>query len=504
MLCEQLWVNAEANLYNFAKVLDVFSNDTAEIALKSLMMSPKFDTTSLENLFGLMKTDQLDYIVAFVVRIALHIKSESETVDSICDHILTHFGSMLQAPTEEVAIEREFLLKQLISMVEYYDFSDELGRRSFVDLAKELLQTAELPPDFIPIILRILKLHINEEELFLHVAEVVVEMTGNNENAMSEVDADPNSSVIALQALEITRSTLEISEKNMYSSVYFQCLLHRMILPSIKSSNVVLRESGIHCLGLACGHSKALTVENADFFLYCFNSGESKDIKMKSLQIIFDLVMIHGAAGFSEDTILSAAKIALSSADTKMLTIAVEGTSKLLRSNFVSDVEIIEAFIILYFHPHTVSNQRLSQCLSFFMPWFSLSAYANQQLVVKTLSGIYEVSTSDITLLDVLKQMAEWTDARLLQKEEKEKESEDNDIEKPHCHLEILINLMEETILEPDFGITACTALNTLHIEAKTWSDNSEKIMGLISKVNMVMTPSLICALIFLLKMQAE
>ncbi|KAJ3216309.1 hypothetical protein HDU67_009660 [Dinochytrium kinnereticum] len=477
MLCEQLWVNAETDLYNFAKVLDVFSSDTAEISLKSLMLSPKFEKASLDTFYGLMKTEKLDYINAFVVRIAINLSAEAEAVDSvleklptlceICDMMLLHFGAMVQAPSEEIAVEREFLLKQLIMMVEYYDFSDELGRRSFIDLAKELLQTSELPPDFIPILLRILKLHIKEDEMFLHVAEVVCEMTDSESNGVIAVDGDATSSVVALQALEITRSALEISEK-------------------------------------------ALAEENANFFLFCLNSGESKDIKLKSLQIIFDLVMIHGTSAFVEETLLGVAKVALSSADTKILTVAVEGTAKLLRSSFISD--IIEAFIVLYFHPHTATNQRLRQCLSFFMPWYALSSHVNQQTVAKayvpalaTLSGIYELATSaDITLVDVLKQMAEWTDTRFIMQNDKNKD-EERDV--THCHLDIFCGLMDRVIIDTDFGITACTALSTLYIEPKVWADNAEKLMGLVSKVNMILihdTAAIKLIKRFLLKVQSQ
>ncbi|KAJ3099103.1 hypothetical protein HDU97_003482 [Phlyctochytrium planicorne] len=500
MLCDQLWMNTQTDLYNFAKVLDVFATDTAEISLRALIISPKFDRSSLDHFYTMMKTAELDYIVAFVVRITVinaevalntadDIIEKLPSLSEICDLILVNFGLMLQAATEQTAIEKEFLVKQLIQLVEYYDFSDELGRRSFVDLAKELLGTLDLPPDFIPAILRVLKIHIRDEEM--HIAEVVCELTSNEDGEPVSMDSDPQQLLLALQALEITRATLEICGKIPETNAFFQCLLHRIILPSLRSSNNVLREMGIHCHGLACGQSKALAVENAGFFMTSFESGESKEIKLRALQTMFDLVMIHGPSIFGEDIILNIAKYSLTSADPKILSVAVEGSAKLMRGQIFSDSEIIEAFIVLYFHPQTVTNQRLRQCLGFFLPWYALTSYSNQKIVakafvpaLKTISNVLEeAAATDVTLIDCVKQMAEWTDTRLLF----ENNAEEDAPKLEHCHLEILVNLMEAVIVGQDFGEAACTSLSTLYIEPQVWAENSERVMTLISKVNMIL-----------------
>jgi len=216
-----------------------------------------------------------------------------------------------------------------------------------------------------------------------------------------------------------------------------------------------------------------LAVENMPLFL--FNTENIKpNIQMMSLKIIFDLIMRHGFRAF-EDVIINLGsngkftvceifKRCLKNTEGEVLSLAVSGISKLMLLKYFYDPQILQRLVILYFHPCTVNNDSLRQCLSYFLPAFSYSSIENQEFMTsilgvcirKLLKQYYRNKEDMITPIQIGQQMIDWTDYRRVLS---------NDFYKtnscPHARLAIkLLKLAEKenlTVIK-----TICYLLNKL------------------------------------------
>jgi condensin complex subunit 3 len=105
----------------------------------------------------------------------------------------------------------------------------------------------------------------------------------------------------------------------------------------------------------------------------------------------------------------------------EVLSLAVSGISKLMLLKYFYDPQILQRLVILYFHPCTINNDSLRQCLSYFLPAFSYSSIENQEFMtsilgvcIRKLLKQYYSSKKDemITPIQIGQQMIEWTDYR--------------------------------------------------------------------------------------------
>jgi len=86
------------------------------------------------------------------------------------------------------------------------------------------------------------------------------------------------------------------------------------------------------------------------------------------------------------------------------------------------DPQILQRLVILYFHPCTVNNDSLRQCLSYFLPAFSYSSIENQEFMTsilgvcirKLIKQYYKNKSKDemISPIQIGQQMIDWTDYR--------------------------------------------------------------------------------------------
>lgn len=69
--------------------------------------------------------------------------------------------------------------------------------------------------------------------------------------------------------------------------------MNDLIVPAVQNSDAVLREEGLHCLGLCCTLDKGLAQYNIALFIQCIKSGHEEILK-KAIMILFDLMMTYG------------------------------------------------------------------------------------------------------------------------------------------------------------------------------------------------------------------
>ena len=68
---------------------------------------------------------------------------------------------------------------------------------------------------------------------------------------------------------------------------------------------------------------------------------------------------------------------------TEVRTIAVQGFSKLLLNNYITDPNIFAVMVLLYFHPATEGNTLVTQCLNVFFPAFSMNS-SHKKIIEKS------------------------------------------------------------------------------------------------------------------------
>ncbi|KAJ3242715.1 hypothetical protein HDU78_001205 [Chytriomyces hyalinus] len=521
MLCDAWYKSQEWHILEFLKELDV-RTVAAEEALVTLLGQ---NLVSLDFMEDAMWSDQLSPEFVFFAFIYTRTLNDQKNEDEIQEflpslttmsRLLDTYAAILMSPAsnadEEESIKAvEFILTRLLQMTLFYDFSDEMGRRNVLECLKKLLLCEDFPTETICHMIRILqKMFRNEADVLAIVADAVCDIQDLIENGVESDDIDPDMRqlLLQMQSLEIIRALLEQIQKPPKQDPSFQCLLHRFIIPSVRdSTNSLLRQTGIHCLGLMCYIDKQLALETMGLFLHTYELAASDvedaagggpaakaDTKKLVLQMVFDLVMIHG-----NDIVGDAAVVVpylIKSAfeqqdDLDVLTIAVEGATKLMMMKFLVDAEVLQALLVLYFHPDTENAHRLRQCLTCFFPMFALSCAENQErlarVVVSAFSILalsYEDTERGLTPTEVAAQMIEWTDYRRLVCMQEENVEGAAQTSASSSHGIFAISLLEAMIKEPDLQKEGTKVLNALHIDLAIPEEQKKRILKLAEDVH--------------------
>ncbi|CAG8582778.1 2255_t:CDS:10, partial [Paraglomus occultum] len=351
---------------------------------------------------------------------------------------------------EDTTVKYEFMLEQLLIIATMLDYGDEGGRRQMNNLLREMLM-CDITDSFIDYIVETMrKMAIDERDFNRIMIEIISDIregydneTGDNfaddrrsrmtldddvasvrsrlsrssihtmENINEdEDDADEEikSMEADLKSLAIMKCMLEINEQQIDDTSPVFALLRNLVVPSIQCSEPLV------------------AIENLDLFLYCSQNGPD-ELKIKCLMILFDIIRVFGYANIVErsgkaDEFCKLWKVSLDHDLPEMQAVAVEGMSKLLLTRSWEDKETLRKLVYLYFDPNTASNNRLRQCLSYFLPVYCHSSSKNQKIMCeifpsclaelirthKLLSKHYEM----VPPLQIAQQMVEWTDPNKL------------------------------------------------------------------------------------------
>jgi len=482
LLCEK-WINeyCKKDLVKFLNYFDVMTSTIAGDAIKIYFERyPNIKLTYNETLWNSLSSEYAFLIKEYVE--FCHQNKKDDMLDEVLpeiiklvDYLKKYFQKIVELKEEEEdeKILNEFIVSQLLGIGNSLDYADEMGRRDMFSCLRELLVSSEIPNSQIPTIIDILmKTALNEKDLI----RVIIEIICDIREPIEEVNMlqDPTmESLINTKCLEIIKCLLERTDENLSDNPALSEINHNLIVPAIKSGEEHLRELSLNCLGLWCNFDMELAVENMPLFL--FNTENIKpNIQMMSLKIIFDLIMRHGFRAF-EDVIINLGsngkftvceifKRCLKNTEGEVLSLAVSGISKLMLLKYFYDPQILQRLVILYFHPCTVNNDSLRQCLSYFLPAFSYSSIENQEFMTsilgvcirKLLKQYYRNKEDMITPIQIGQQMIDWTDYRRVLS---------NDFYKtnscPHARLAIkLLKLAEKenlTVIK-----TICYLLNKL------------------------------------------
>ncbi|KAJ1653164.1 chromosome condensation complex Condensin, subunit G [Dispira simplex] len=448
MLAEHWLGYTNNNLVELLERLDVVNSTVADTALKTLYRSHP----EIPGAFSFTEEvwENLTPETAFLIRTTLEFFQESSAEEELYSalpdapklaaYIKRFIHTLETAEDEETETNCIFIIHQLLLIANICDFADELGRREFFNLLREMLLLPEIPENQMEIIIDILlKISVNERDFTRIIVETISEIRSSADDEREDVDIDNDAQgmeqqlelvLVKVKCLILTKLLLERCQESLRDNNTLFGLLNEYIIPAIQDTEAFVQELGIVCLSHCCYLDKSLAEENAAAFMQAVRKGEG-DIRERALMALADLALMYHIPTLSrkldrEDEIEKVLHECLESSESNIQAIATEGIVRLLYCGKLSHpVTTLETLLILYFHPITADNLRYRQCLTYFMQVFSYSSHDNQRIlqeaVVPTLLQLIKIhrSTNDgatmITPLQAAQQLVDWTDPRILQ-----------------------------------------------------------------------------------------
>ncbi|ORY04342.1 hypothetical protein K493DRAFT_253568 [Basidiobolus meristosporus CBS 931.73] len=450
MLSEHWISQADNNLLEFLERLDVICSDAADSALSSFFeANPEVcDSFSFNDQFWENLTPESAFLARVFCDYCKKHNEEKleETLPNVTQHaVYLQEYSQLMLVTEEgdaAKTELEFIVNQLLLMAGHLDFADEIGRRHMFTLLKETLIYTDVPDNHLSNVIAILKkISVSEKDFTRLIIEIIIDVRESTEEALKEkyqdqdLDEDEDmekrilEALATLKCLNIAKNMLERSNESLRDNSSMYGLLNELIIPATQSSEDILKETAIRCLGLCCLLDKNLAAENFQVFIHCVLEGHI-ELQEQALMIIFDLIMLFGigslTAKLDDPNILDQLFQECMDCDVpEILAIATEGVSKLFICKALTDTDQYLPYLVTgYFHPKTADNQRLRQCLSYFLPVFCHSSHKNQQAMIRIAPQVIcdlvqvhkELNLDEemVSPLQIGQQFADWTDSHKL------------------------------------------------------------------------------------------
>ncbi|KAI9283993.1 nuclear condensing complex subunit [Umbelopsis sp. AD052] len=466
------WIkHADHNLLEFLERLDVVDNPSAHGALEAFFDARPDIIESIN--FNDEFWDNLSIESAFLARVFtkyLQKKELHEKLDVVLPEVTRHafyiqkYNNAWQQASRETEGVYEYIVAQLLDIAKILDYADEIGRRKMFMLLREIIMVPDIPDDHLSSIVELIKIiSLGERDFTRIMIEIISDIreqvnpeeeTDINESLqtpatpskrmrMNSESASPKPStagppeeefdpeviqkmLIQIKCLNICRNMLERSEESLQENSSMYGLLNELIIPSVQSKEVVLREEGLHCLGLCCCLDKTLGLHNVPLFIHCIKNGHT-ELQLKALMILFDVIMTYGyntvapKAGGDQE-LRSLFQLSLDHENADIQAVTVQGICKIMLNRMFKDAEILKLMILLYFYPSTVDNQKLRQCLSYFLPVYCYSSNDVQPLVVSVfvpalihLLGTHSDLEADEEMVppgQIVQVMLDWTDPR--------------------------------------------------------------------------------------------
>ncbi|KIW58228.1 hypothetical protein PV05_02768 [Exophiala xenobiotica] len=252
--------------------------------------------------------------------------------------------------------EQEFIVEQLLYIAQTLDYTDEIGRRKMFSLLRHALSMADLPEECTRLAVEALRLVCNpdaagEREFTSVVLEAIAEVHDNivsdepegEENddddasfvsARSEVsdhesDSTPKNNgsnkkhkkqlteeeqeaqavkeiMINMKCLHIAQCMLQNVAGNLQSNIHLRTMFDNLVIPAVRSHEILIRERGVQCLGLCCLLEPKLADENMRLFTHLLKKGH-ETLQVMALQILCDILMARGPPPASQTPVDAAA-----------------------------------------------------------------------------------------------------------------------------------------------------------------------------------------------------
>lgn len=137
-----------------------------------------------------------------------------------------------------------------------------------------------------------------------------------------------------------------------------------------------------------CHHSQRMALSSFQLFIGQVATAPEL-IKVRVLQIMFDILMVHEGAFLGADStngqkiIEFLLQLLETEESDRVQALLCMGLAKLMLAGMVADEQALSTLVLMYISPETAKNQELRQCLSYFFPVYSYSTRANQDRMRK-------------------------------------------------------------------------------------------------------------------------
>lgn len=428
------------------------------------------------HLKSLQDEARLDQVMPVVTALAFRIEHNFTALSELLELISkTSSTDMDNEETREIVRKAEaktFVLKELLSVAMLADYGDETGRRKMFSLLRDLIVDQLLPLPLIAGCLEILlKLSTGERDFMRVIVESVQELRGNLEadpaftsdasgrqGASGGGDGDddddddderdeghgeasfrkgkdgqirvatfslnPVNASLDLRSLAIVRALLERVSGSIKDNTSMFGIVHELIVPAVRCKEGPIREGGLVCLGLCSLLDRQIALDSFGVFIHQVQAAEV-ELRTKVLKIVFDLLLQHGIGflaekGHGPDRVVEFLLYSLDQESKEVQATAVVGISKLMLSGIITNSEVLQMLVLVYFSPETCDNQKLRQCLSYFLPVYCYCSSANQRRMqsmmlpaLDVLGGVYDDQEDKSEMLSpaqISVQLVDWTD----------------------------------------------------------------------------------------------
>lgn len=99
-------------------------------------------------------------------------------------------------------------------------------------------------------------------------------------NSQDIPNPDLDKLVAKLRCLSICRRMLENSYEPLTDNSILYGLLNDLVVPAVQDGDSLLRQEGLHCLGLCCTLDKGLAQHNVGLFINCIRNGHEVLVKI--------------------------------------------------------------------------------------------------------------------------------------------------------------------------------------------------------------------------------
>ncbi|KAF9066728.1 nuclear condensing complex subunit [Rhodocollybia butyracea] len=337
-----------------------------------------------------------------------------------------------EAREEELA-KKELILGELLRIALKLDYGDEIGRRKVFSVVRDMLAHPFLPPGLIERCLDVLsKILPSERELIRIVVEIIIELRDDDGDPTFDENFDPNRSDLTqttnasngkkrsmqrskgrddmtpeeqqevdmtdMRCLVLCIGMLERVNGTFEDNSTLEGVLTDLIVPAVKRKELVLREKGLVALGLCCLIARNLATNSFQLFLNQVQTAP-EDLKLKVLQIVFDLLIMYDHEFLGRSKEISAQIISFilqileSEESPAIQSVLCIGICKFLLSGQVTDSKVLLSLVLTYISPSTMDNSELKQCLSYFFPVYCYSSRANQTRMQSIFIEAYDLAS---------------------------------------------------------------------------------------------------------------
>lgn len=510
---------ANNDLVELLERLDVINSKIADTAMKVFFEQRKDTLAKLEfdDEFWQNLTAESVFLARAYNEYCVE-KSLNELIEQKMPE-LTKLAFLIEMYIEQMGNKKddevEFIVEQLLTIAETYDFGDEIGRRKTLGLLRDVAVQQNLNDVILKKSVEIIrKIAVNERDFSQVLLELISDIrdtvgadgqdndssdSPDNLTASATTEAKERELITVLKCLSVAQSGLELIEKPLETNIHLKGLLDSLVFPAVRSRDAPVRERGLRCLGLGCLLSKELASETLMLFHQCYAQGD-ESLKMEAIKIITDILMIHGTGvldieeGVDSMTVYKLYFNAVKDPDQpEVQALAAEALCKLLLGGVFTEEELIKALVLVYFNGDSAYNIALTQTLTYCLPVYCFSSAQNQKrmaaVVVDSLRRLTHLYNNDddketLAPTHILAQLLDWTDPLKLVSVGHDKGLHGN--KNSTVQLELAIEIVDriQATGSKDERRALCGGLSKLYIPAT--EESVELIKELLDKVENV------------------